>query len=284
MKKQKDYTFALLVGPPFFILVLLTIVPLFFTLGTSFTSWNLVKPGSLQFNGLQNYWKMINDPTFWVVVGNTVYQVVGTVAGQLIIGMICAYILSRPVRGMGALRSLYIIPMMMTPIVVGMMWRMLLNAEFGVVNYILSLFGVIGPNWLGDPTWAMPSVIMTDWWLSTPFVTMIFVAGIQSMPIEPFEAAAIDGANKFQVFTLISLPLLKPMIYLAALFRTMDAIKRFDTIYVLTSGGPGMATETMNLHSYFHAFGYLNLGYSAALSILMMLISFAAASIFLRKL
>jgi multiple sugar transport system permease protein len=284
MKKQKDYTFALLVGPPFFILVLLTIVPLFFTLGTSFTSWNLVKPGSLQFNGLQNYWKMINDPTFWVVVGNTVYQVVGTVAGQLIIGMICAYILSRPVRGMGALRSVYIIPMMMTPIVVGMMWRMLLNAEFGVVNYILSLFGVIGPNWLGDPTWAMPSVIMTDWWLSTPFVTMIFVAGIQSMPIEPFEAAAIDGANKFQVFTLISLPLLKPMIYLAALFRTMDAIKRFDTIYVLTSGGPGMATETMNLHSYFHAFGYLNLGYSAALSILMMLISFAAASIFLRKL
>jgi multiple sugar transport system permease protein len=243
-----------------------------------------VKPGSLQFNGLQNYWKMINDPTFWVVVGNTVYQVVGTVAGQLIIGMICAYILSRPVRGMGALRSVYIIPMMMTPIVVGMMWRMLLNAEFGVVNYILSLFGVIGPNWLGDPTWAMPSVIMTDWWLSTPFVTMIFVAGIQSMPIEPFEAAAIDGANKFQVFTLISLPLLKPMIYLAALFRTMDAIKRFDTIYVLTSGGPGMATETMNLHSYFHAFGYLNLGYSAALSILMMLISFAAASIFLRKL
>lgn len=284
MKKQRDYTFAILVVPPFLILILLTIAPLLFTLGTSFTSWNLVKAGSQKFNGLQNYARMLGDSTFWIVVGNTVYQVIGTVAGQLIIGMVCAYILSRPVRGMGALRSLYIIPMMMTPIVVGMMWRMLLNTEFGIVNYVLSVIGIPGPNWLGDAKWAMPSVIMTDWWLSTPFVTMIFVAGIQSMPIEPFEAASIDGANKFQVFTLISLPLLKPMIYLAALFRTMDAIKRFDTIYVLTSGGPGLATETMNLHSYFHAFSYLNLGYSAALSILMMIISFSAALIFLKKL
>ncbi len=283
MNKNKDYTFAILVIPPFLMLIILTIVPLLFTLGTSFTSWNMVKAGSLKFNGLSNYMKMVVDPTFWTVVGNTVYQVVATVIGQLIIGLICAYILSRPVKGINFLRSLYIIPMMMTPIVVGMMWRMLLNTEFGVVNYFLSVIGITGPNWLGDALWAMPSVVMTDWWLSTPFVTMIFVAGIQSMPIEPFEAANIDGANKFQVFKLITLPLLKPMIYLAALFRTMDAIKRFDTIYVLTSGGPGMATETMNLHSYFQAFSYLNLGYSAALSILMMIISFTAALFFLKK-
>jgi multiple sugar transport system permease protein len=225
----------------------------------------------------------MSDGNFWNSVGLTLYQVGVTVIGQLILGMMMALLLYRQFKGVKLLRSLYLIPMMTTPIVVGLVWRMLFNTEMGFINYFLSLINIQGPNWLGDPLYAMPAVIITDWWLSTPFVAIILLAGLQSISQEPYEAARIDGANNFQIFWYITLPLLKPIIWLALLFRIMDAIKRFDTIYVMTAGGPGNSTETLNLHAYFHAFQFLNIGYSSALSSLMFMIILLLSFFILRN-
>lgn len=273
---------SMLLVVPFSILFALTALPLVGAISISLFDWNLADPDGPRFIGLQNYATMLASDGFWNSVWRTIYQVVGTVVGQLIIGMGIALLLARNFRGAGALRSLYLIPMMMTPVVVGLTWRMLFDAERGMINYLLSLVGVPGPNWLGDATFAMPAVIITDWWLSTPFVTVILLAGILSIPNEVYEAARVDGAGPWMIFRWITLPLLKPMILLALLFRLMDAIKRFDSIYVMTGGGPGNATETLDLHAYFAAFQNLQIGYGAAIAAVILLIMFSTSTIILR--
>ncbi|MFC5703744.1 carbohydrate ABC transporter permease [Cohnella faecalis] len=275
--------YAFLIGPPFLVLFLLTAGPLAISLGIGFYDWNLAKPHNTSFIGLDNFINMVQDKKFWKAVWLTVYQVGVTVFGQIVIGMGIALLLYREFTGIKLLRSVYMIPMMTTPIVVGLVWRMLYSTDSGVFNYWLGKLGISPINWLGNPNWAMPSVIMTDWWMSTPFVAIILLAGLQGLSNEPIEAAYMDGATKWQTFIHVILPLMKPIIMLAILFRTMDAIRRFDTIYVMTSGGPGNATETLNLHAYFHAFNYLNVGYSSALSTVMLIGIFACSLFILRK-
>ena len=282
--QNEERSLMLILMPPFAILIGLTIVPLLFTFINSLFSWNLAYPDGRKFIGLGNFLQLAADKLFWNAAWNTLYQVVVTVAGQLVIGLTVALLLDRNFRGIGILRSLYLFPMMTTPIVAGLAWRMFFNNDFGIVNYFLSIVGIKGPNWLGSPNWAMPAVILTDWWLSTPFVTMILLAGLKSMSQEPYEAAKIDGATWFQTFRFITVPQLKPMILLATLFRVMDAIKRFDSIYVMTAGGPGNSTEIFNLYAYNKTFVDLDIGYGAALAVLMLLISLAAAIVILKKL
>lgn len=282
LRSDSRTMYNLLLVVPFGILFVLTAVPLVGALAISLFDWNLADPDGPRFIGLENYATMIASEGFWNAVSRTVYQVVGTVVGQLVLGMAIALLLARNFRGAGALRSLYLIPMMMTPVVVGLTWRMLFDADRGMINYLLSLVGIPGPNWLGDATFAMPAVIITDWWLSTPFVTVILLAGIMSIPAEVYEAARVDGAGAWQLFRWITLPMLKPMILLALLFRLMDAIKRFDSIYVMTGGGPGNATETLDLHAYFAAFQGLQIGYGAAIAAVILLIMFSTSTIILR--
>lgn len=280
--EEKSLIVTLMV--PFGILIALTAVPLVFTFWNSLFSWNLMYPDSRKFIWFGNFLQLATDSLFWNAAGNTLYQVTVTVAGQLLLGLLIALLLDRSFLGVGILRSLYLFPMMTTPIVAGLAWRMFFNGDFGIINYFLNLVGLPGPNWLGDPAWAMPAVILTDWWLSTPFVTMILLAGLKSMSQEPYEAARIDGATWFQTFRFVTLPQLTPMILLATLFRVMDAIKRFDSIFVMTAGGPGNATETFNLYAYNKTFVDLDIGYGAALSVLMLVVSLGIASIILKKL
>lgn len=283
LKTKDRYSYLLLVGIPFIILCIITLAPLIYSIYASFLSWNLAIPEAKKFIGLRNYFSMFKDSNFWNSSLNTLYQVSVTVIVQLIFGMVMALLLSRNFKGIRVIRSLYMLPMMMTPIVVGLLWRMLLNPEFGMINYFLSLISIKGPDWLGSSKLAMPSIIFTDIWVSTPFVAMIILAGIQSLPREPFEAAKIDGATLFQSFRYIMLPLLKPVIWVAILFRFMDAVKRFDTIYVMTSGGPGNVTETMNIYAWSNAFTFLNTGYSAALATVMLLIIFVVSILLIRN-
>ncbi len=283
LANDSSTTYNVLLIVPFAILFALTAIPLVASLVISLFDWNLVDPAGPQFIGLGNYADMLGSSAFWQAVGATVYQVGGTVLGQMVLGLTVALLLSRQFRGARLLRSLYLLPMMMTPVVVGLMWRMLFDSERGMVNYLLSLVGVSGPNWLGDPAWAMPSVIISDLWLSTPFVATILLAGILSVSPTLYEAARIDGANAFQMFRWITLPVLKPMIYLALLFRLMDAIKRFDSIFVMTGGGPGNATETLDLHAYFEAFQNLEIGYGAAIAAVLLIMMFGSSMIILRN-
>ncbi|GAA3401096.1 carbohydrate ABC transporter permease [Paenibacillus hodogayensis] len=272
----------LLIAPAFIILLVLSMGPLLHSLYTGMFDWNMSKP-TKTFVGFGNYKEILQDTFFWNALLNTLYQVVGTVGIQLLVGLVIALLLNRTFKGVKVLRSLYLLPMMTTPIVVGLVWRMLFNPELGMINYYLGKIGITGPNWLGDPGWAMPSIILSDVWLSTPFLTMILLAGLQTLPADPYESAELDGANRFQMFWYVTLPLLKPYIYMALLFRMMDAIKRFDTIYIMTGGGPGNKTETLNIYIYHQAFEFLKTGYAAALSNVMLVIILLVSVYFLRQ-
>jgi multiple sugar transport system permease protein len=234
---------------------------------------NLAMPGSERFVGLGNYVDMLTkDPNFWTIMKNTLVQVFGTVSLQVVGGLALALLFAREMRGNRIARSLLMVPMMATPVVIGVIWRFMVNPDFGIINYLLSVLGIAGPDWLGKPALAMATIIAADVWLSTPFVTIIIIAGITSLPKEPFEAAKLDGASAFQSFIYITFPLLSPVIWVAVMFRLIDAFKRFDSIYIMTAGGPGNSTETLNLYAYNRAFSYLDTGYASALAMFLFII------------
>lgn len=280
---RENLSFSALVTPAFVLLFLLTVVPILFSLVISFFNFKFTQMNNIRFIGVDNFVRAVKDRKFWESVETTAIQVVATVSGQMIIGMIAALLLSREGRAIRILRSIYIIPMMITPIVTGMMFRMMFNADMGIFNYLLGLIGVDPVNWLGTGKNALITVILTDIWLSTPFVTMILMAGVQSISQDYYDAAAIDGVSRLQQFFYITVPLIKPMILLALLFRIMDAIRRYDSIMAMTAGGPGTATQTLNIYSYYQGFSYYNIGYSSALSLVMLIVIFSISMTLLKR-
>jgi multiple sugar transport system permease protein len=271
--RRDRLSFLLLIGPPFLIIFVLTVVPFFYSVYLSTWKMNFAMPENTRFVGLRNFVYMVTtDPNFWTIIRNTAVQVFGTVSLQVVIGILLALLFARPVRGMGVARGLLMIPMMATPVVIGVIWRFMVNPDFGIINYLLSLVRIPGPDWLGRPGLAMATIIAADVWLSTSFVTIILIAGISSLPIEPFEAATVDGASSWQSFFYITLPLLSPVIWVAVMFRLIDALKRFDSIVIMTAGGPGNATETLNLFAYSNAFTMMDAGYGSALAVLLFLL------------
>ena len=274
--------YPILVAPPFIVLFLLTCAPLIHAVWVSLHDWNLVDSDGASYAGLSGYRETLADPYLWEAVGRTVYQVVGTVTLQLGIGLAVALLLYREFPGVRVLRSVYIIPMMMTPVVVGIVWKMLLHTDFGFINWALSTVGIGKLNWLGDSTLAMPTIIGVDVWLSTPFVVIILLAGLQSVPDEVSEAASVDGASYFQQMRFVILPMIRPMIVLAVLFRVMDSIKRFDTIFIMTGGGPGNSTETLDLHAFFTGFQIFEIGSGARIAMVMLVISVTISALLLR--
>lgn len=274
--------YSALGAPAFIVLFLITIVPLAYAIWVSLHDWNLVDPEGPTFVGLSSYADTLQDPDFWGAVGRTVYQVGGTVVLQLFIGLAIALLLNRQFRGVRVVRSVYLIPMMMTPVVVGLVWKMLLNADFGFVNYLLSLVGIGPVNWLGSSLLAMPTIIFVDVWLSTAFVVLIILAGLQSVPDDVQEAATVDGATYFQRLRHVVIPMIKPFIVLAILFRVMDAIKRFDTIFIMTGGGPGQATETLDLYAFFTGFQNFEIGSGARIALIMLVFSLGISVVLLR--
>ncbi len=273
----------LLMAPSFFLLFLLTVVPLLFSVGISLFEYSLLSADTATFVGFDNFVRAFTDNDFWHSVWITIVQVTTTVVGQMVCGMGIALLLSREFLGVKIVRGLYIIPMMITPVVSGIMWRMLFNTDLGMINYFLSLVGIDKVNWLGDSSTALLTVIITDIWMSTPFVAVILLAGLQSISKDYYEASTIDGATKINQFLHITLPLVKPMMLLALLFRVMDAIRRFDSIMAMTAGGPGNATETLNLFAYFQGFTFWHIGYSSALSFIMLVIIFGLSVILLNR-
>ena len=283
LRSKGDISFSALVAPAFVLLFALTLIPILFSVIISFCNFKLTQINNISFCGLDNFIRALGDAQFRSAIGITVIQVVATVAGQMILGMAAALLLSREGRYIRILRSLYIIPMMITPIVTGLMFRMMFNADMGVFNYLLGLLNIDPVNWLGDGTNALITVIVTDIWLSTPFVTMILMAGVQSISADYYDAAAIDGVNTIQQFFYVTLPLIKPMILLALLFRIMDAIRRYHSIMAMSAGGPGTATQTLNIYSYYQGFSYYNIGYSSALSLIMLVVIFVISMVLLKR-
>ncbi len=282
-RKRKDLTPFCFLLPPLIFLILIAIYPLLFSLKLSFFRWDLIDTSNQFFVGLGNFIRLLDDSSFWNSIKITFVYVITATLIEFCLGLLLATITAHDSKMIKIARSLLLIPMMMTPLVVGLMWRYILNPNYGIASFFAkTIFGVIPPEWLSDPRWALPTLIFVDVWQWTPFMFIILLAGIQSLPQDPFEAAQIDGAGKHQVFFHITLPLLRPVILIAILLRVIDTFRVYDLVYSMTRGGPVNITETLSWYIYQTAFKFFDFGYASALSWVMLIITMIICSFLLR--
>jgi len=266
-------SFVLLTILPTIILIsVLTAYPLIYSIYVSLCQFNPTTASSETFRGFLNYSLLLNDPRFWSSLQTTITIAGFGVVSEFFIGLGLALLMNKEIKGKGLITTILILPMMLPPVIVGLIWRMQLNKFFGFINYFLASFGIDSPDWLGVPEWALPSVIFVDIWQWTPFVFLILLAGLQSLPREPIEAAQIDGASQWQLLKYVTLPMLVPFMLIALFLRSIDALKLFDVVYILTMGGPAFTTETASLYIFRQCFINYDIGYSAALSYFLLLI------------
>ncbi len=271
-----------LVLPSVLTILLLTLFPLLYSLTLSFHSWQLPNP-SPRFVGLENYAHLGRDLRFHLALLRSIGFVAVTVSLQFFLGMSGAVLLDRNLRSLGTMTSVLIVPIMIAPVAVGAIWMPLYDINFGLLNYCLSLLGVGKMEWLATQANALPSLMIIDLWQWTPFMLLIFLAGLQSIPREPIEAARIGGASEWRIFRSICLPMMRRVIAIAILLRGVDSFgKFFDTAYLLTGGGPGTASETLNLYIYQVGFKFFRMGYASALSFSMLLIAMVGILLFYR--
>jgi multiple sugar transport system permease protein len=243
------------------------IVPIITTVYLSLTSENLARPGQTRFVGIDNFVNHVLTPDYVHAAIVTAQITFGGLILQLPIGMGLALLLSRELRFLRPVRSLLLMPMMLTPVAIALMWALLLSPDVGIINLGLGALGLPTPNWLGNATGALVSIIVISSWQNIGFVMLMFLAGLASLPVEPSEAAKIDGASSAQAFRYVTLPMLAPVVIVIVLIRLIDAAKMFDLILVLTGGGPGRATENLNLIVYKTAFQNFAVGQGAALAV-----------------
>lgn len=247
--------------------------PLLYSVWLSFHEWKLGMPvDAAEFTGLQNYRILLSDPDTLESFRVTLIFAFAVVALEVALGVGLALALERPIRGMSALRTVFIMPMMIAPIVVGLVWRYLYDQQFGPLAQMFRAFGFDSPPWLTSPSWALPSVIIADVWQWTPFIFILTLAALQGLPASVMEAARMDGANARQTILFIKLPLILPVIVVAALLRLIDAFKVLEVIFIMTEGGPGLATEILSMRIYKTAFEFQQLGRASALSNMLLLL------------
>ncbi len=267
-----DYLPYLFLAPAVITLLALTIYPFLYSIYISFFSFKGGNPS--QFIGLNNYIRLLNDGLFWNSIKVVILYTICSVSLELILGLALALFFTQPLRLRGLWRSLMIIPMMLTPVVIGVIWRLMYDPNFGIIAYLLRSVGLAPIEWLAHGNLAFIAVVLVDVWNWTPFMFLVLLAGLESLPVEPFEAARMDGASRLQILRDHTLPLLTPTLLVALLIRSMDALRIFDHIYVMTTGGPGSATEVASLYLYKTAFKFSDFGYAAAgLFVLMILIT-----------
>jgi multiple sugar transport system permease protein len=250
-----------LIAPTALFALAMTVLPLGYSLLTSLQEFRLGKPPL--FVGLQNYRNLLQDSNFHSSLATTLTYTVAATGIEFVLGLTLALLLKEEFRFQGVIRSSLIIPMVIAPVVVGIIWRLLYNADIGLFS-----FGSV----LSSTTLALPALILVDIWEWTPFMFLILLAGLQSLPQEPFEAARVDGASPWNIFVHLTLPMLRPVIVVAILIRALDAFTVFDQVFVLTQGGPGTATEVATLMIYKTAFRFSQYGYGAAMAVAMLML------------
>lgn len=278
---ESERNFAiLLVAPALVILLVTTTFPIIYLIWNSFRSINLAMPFMNGFVGIGNYTTMMHDPEFWHALWLTAIYTVSTVTAQLVLGLGLALLVMQIPRGQGVFRIVAILPIVLAPVVVGLFWRTLMLApNFGLVDFAAKALGFGAVNWLGAPVPAMVSVIMIHTWQWTPFVFLVMLASLASLPPDVYEAARIDRANAVQRFLHITLPLIRPAIVIVVIMRSMIALSAFAAIFAATGGGPGTATEILNLYAFRVSFVKLDFGYGSALAVALMVITLAVSSV-----
>jgi multiple sugar transport system permease protein len=275
---------VLLITPASIIIIFFALFPLFYAIMLSFRHVDLTSAvGIGPYVGLDNYRFALNDRIFWESTRRTLTFAIGAVSIEMVFGVAIAFVLNGLRWFKGIVRSLLILPIASAPAAVGLVWRYMYHPDFGVYNGILATLGLPEQNWLGDVRLAMPSVIIFDIWQWTPFVALIVLAGLQSLPREPFEAAELDGASTWRVLRRLTFPMLAPVLTLVFVLRSIDAIRLYDAILSLSHGGPGTATETLTYYLYRISLKYFRLDIGSAIALLFLYATVVFTAVALRS-
>lgn len=256
--------------------------PIFYTIEISFSRFDLATFSAVEWVGWENYAHVLDDYRFWESMKVTVVYLVFALPLQIVLGFGIAFLINAEWRGRNVVRALFIIPMVVAPVVAGGLWRMILDPLWGMVNYVLGLVGLGPLDWFGDPTLAMAALVIIDTWRWTPFVILTATAALLALPRDVFEAAEIDGANWWSKLWSITLPLLVPIIAATFVVRWLGAVKMFDIALAATYGGPGGATNVINLFIYEEAFRSLRFAESAAMAVIILVVTMVLTALFLR--
>jgi multiple sugar transport system permease protein len=283
--ERQERRFALaLFAPAFLLLLLTTTAPLVFLAWNSLQNLDLSMPWIKGFAGFANYSKMGADPRFWNSLWLTVVYTASTVVLQVIVGLSLALLVLQIPKGQAILRVAAILPIVLAPVVVGLFWRTLVLApDFGLVDLVTRALGLGSHNWLGDPQLALVSVIAIHTWQWTPFAFLVLLATLSTLPPDVYEAARLDRASAWQRFRYITLPLIRPAVVMVVILRTMTALSAFAAIFAATGGGPGTATEILNLYAYRTSFTELNIGYGSSLAMVLLAITLFVSWLLFRR-
>lgn len=269
--------------PSIIVLLIIIVYPSIEAFITSFTKYNLTDPAAgRSFVGLRNYIKMVMDYRFVGGLVRSLIFVFSSVSISFVVGFWLASLLNRAKKGQAIFRSLFLIPMVIASAVTGVIFKFMLNYDLGIINHFLRWIGFQGVDFLGNPSVALGAVISVDIWQWTPFVILVILAGLESLPPEPFEAAMLDGASSWDMLRFITAPLLKRFMIFVVIIRAMDAFREFDKIYLMTEGGPGFTSETLSVYISTVGFTWFDMGYSSALSFFALYFSLLIAFLTIR--
>jgi multiple sugar transport system permease protein len=270
---RRDRQFGyLMAAPALFALILVILFPILFALYTSVFDFTLIHPVLDDFVGLDHYRSALGDREFRLSLATTLRFVAAVVILEFLIGFTVALMLNTVERGKNIYYLILLFPLLMNPVVVGLIWRMFLHPELGIVNYLLSRIGIGAVNWLGDPGNAFWTIVLVDIWHQVSFMIVLLLAGLSALPREPYEAARMEGASTLQTFIHVTLPLMRPVIMVTLLIRLIFAVRTYDLIYIMTRGGPGEATDLISYFIFREAFVTLNIAEAAAMAVILMLI------------
>jgi multiple sugar transport system permease protein len=274
----------LMVLPTAIILLMVGIMPLVYSLALTLHDWTLGKPSGPIFIWFRNYASVVTDLRFWASLKTSFVFTGLAVSAEFIVGMALALLFTRKFKGNRLVRTLLLIPMLLAPIVAGLIWRFMYNPQIGIINALLRLIHLQGPIWLGDPSVAIPAVVIVDVWQWAPFMFLMLFTGMASLPVDVYEAAIADGASGAQRFFLITLPLLQPIILVAVVIRVIDTLRIFDTIFVLTRGGPANITEVLSIYTYKVGMNFFRMGYATTMSYFLLVIITIVSKLFVDRL
>lgn len=269
---QKDGIWALLLLLPNLLgFLAFTLIPVFASFFLSFTSWDMLTP--VKWVGLSNYAELMKDETFIKVFWNTIYFAGVSVPLGIVISLLLAVALDR-ISLKKFYRAAYFLPVVSSMVAIAVVWQFIYNPEYGIMNYVLGWFGIQGPDWLTSTVWAMPAVILTSVWKNLGFNMLIFLAGLQGISDDYYEAADLDGANTYQKFFYITVPLLSPTTFFVTVMSFIASFQVFDTIFLMTQGGPARSTSVIVHYLYEHGFKYFNMGYASAMAYVLFFMMF----------
>lgn len=271
--------------PAVLFVLLMMVFPILYTFRISFYEWSMSSATPPKWVGLANYTTLLSDTRFWQAVQNTFVFSAGALILETVLGVAIAMLLYRDFRGKNFVKTLFLLPMVATPVAMGLVWVLIYEPSIGLANHLLKTLGLEPQLWIASPTQAIPSLIVIDVWEWTPMIALIVMAGLSTLPSEPYEAADVDGATAWQKFVHLTLPMLRPTIMVAFMLRLIDVLKTFDIIYSTTQGGPNMKSETLNIYGYTLGFQYFKLGLASSLLVVFfaLVMGFTLLMIWFRK-